>query len=443
MNWAHRRFPIGLVTVASLLVIAALTTTAAAAASGPSLILSPGGSVLNGQRVEVAGAGLAPGVNGIVVECNDAPGQPMVETHGVTLPISCVNPFALEFPYSQWVFTTSAAGTFDVTVVVRTGVLGPPSDTATADSIGADPATDAARFPCPPTQAQQADGVSCGLLLMDGGGDHAQASLAFGPPLSGPPSVVLQGTGAAPGDTVTVVASGLTPNSPTLVEECNLTPGEPPDEFNPGPVIGCTTPVGPPDPFDLPVSSDTGRLTTTITLGEGNLGGLAASAPYPCPPTPAQVAAGSTCDIVVEDGAFRVGAAPVTSTGPVPIALASPGQIHPSMVVAAPPDAAPLFAFAPLGWLGPGSSVIALLSGFTPDSPGLLFVCPFVPSPTLANASLTGPCTLAAPGFVIPADGNDIVSVSPPLMGPVEALVAVDAAGDRAVATHAALRWDA
>ncbi|MGH8996552.1 MAG: hypothetical protein ACRDYB_11060 [Acidimicrobiales bacterium] len=573
MDLASGRFRIGIVIGAAVLVTGALSTMTTAAAAGASLTVNPGAPVLNGQRVEAAGAGLVPGVNGIVVECNDAPGQPTVETHGLTLPVSCVDPFSLQFPYSQWAITTSDAGTFDTTLVVRTGVLGPPSDTATADSSGANPATDAAQYPCPPTAAQQADGVVCALSLSDGGGDHAQAPLAFGPPLSGHPAVALQGHGAATGDTVTVVASGLTPDSPTLVEECNLTPGEPPDPFSPGPAIGCTPPVGGPDPFTLPVSSDTGQLTARIALSEGNLGALAASAPYPCPPTAAQVASGSTCDVVVEDGAFRIGAAPVTLTGPVPvpelmvdsghsglldgqqvtvtgsgfaadntvtlyecnetpgeptvevqgvalpvgcdnplasglfqsgfastgadgslapvpftvstgvlgppdggpesaaaypcppspaeelagarcdvvftdssnevvsvpIAFDSPERFDPSMVVTSLGGGAPTLAFVPLWSLASGSTDFASLSGFTPDSPGFLFVCPFSPSPLQPNASLEGPCTLAGPEFLVPANGQDTVSASLPALPswPVEALVAVDAAGDRAIATEA------
>src|ERR1700735_3034414 len=94
------RLRIAIVTIASLLVTGALSTMTASAASGASITVSPGGTVQNGQQLEVTGSGLVTGVNGIVVERKNDPGQPTVETHGLTLPISCVDPFSLEFPYS-------------------------------------------------------------------------------------------------------------------------------------------------------------------------------------------------------------------------------------------------------------------------------------------------------------------------------------------------------
>jgi hypothetical protein len=295
----------------------AAPTGAFASSPGATITAMPSVGLVNGQQVTVTGSGLTPDVNGVLVECNSAPGQPTTEGRGIVLPVSCSNPFGDEYSSnSMTVVTTSATGTFQATFVVHTGVVGPPS--SALDSAGNDPAGDAANYPCPPTPLQQAAGDMCWISLTDGGGDAAQADLSFGPAIGTTPVVAVQG-GMEGGDTVGVRATGFAPSSPAVVEECNLTPGEPTQPFGPGPAIGCTQPVDTGAPGALPSTDPTGALSTSFTLQEGNVGGLAGSVAYPCPPTPANVARGGSCDIVVEDAGGNSGHAYLGLDGPVPV----------------------------------------------------------------------------------------------------------------------------
>ncbi len=55
------------------------------------------------------------------------------------------------------------------------------------DSTGGSPATDAAKFPCPPTAAQQAAGDTCVIAFGDASGDQATANISFAGPCVAPP----------------------------------------------------------------------------------------------------------------------------------------------------------------------------------------------------------------------------------------------------------------
>jgi hypothetical protein len=307
----------------TLALIAAGPTAALAASSGASIVVTPATNLANGQLVDVSGSALTPDVNGVLVECNSAPDQPTVEINGIVLPVSCSDPFGNQPSYGQAIITTSGTGTFQTTFVVHTGVVGPPIDHV--DSAGGDAASDAADYPCPPTPAQLASGDTCGIVLGDGGGDVASADLGFGPATTSIPSVFLEASGflegwaMEAGDTVGVQASGFTRDSPTLIEECNLTPGEPPNPYAQGPAVGCTQPVTTDSAGDLPLTDSTGDLSADFTLQEGNVGASAQSVAYPCPPTPANAAKGGSCDIVVQDAGAHEAHAYLALVGPVPV----------------------------------------------------------------------------------------------------------------------------
>jgi hypothetical protein len=62
-------------------------------------------------------------------------------------------------------------------VAVLDGIIGPP--VTGTDSSGGNATADAALYPCPPTAAQQALGLSCGLVLGDEAGDDVEVPLVF------------------------------------------------------------------------------------------------------------------------------------------------------------------------------------------------------------------------------------------------------------------------
>jgi len=304
--------------------------------AGASLIVSPDVGLVNGEGVNVSGAGLTPNQTGAILECNSDPGQPTVTYVGIAIPVSCSPIFGSpgNVIFST-IVSTSAAGSFSTTFIVHTGALGPP--TSGTDSAGNDAGADAANYPCPPTPAQQAAGDGCYLVYGDLAGDVARAGISFGRPLSSTPVVSAAGGYEANGQPVQVTASGFAPDSPVLVEECNLTPGEPNNPVGFGPTVGCTPPFSILNAPFPPSTDSTGSLTTTFTLVEGNVGENAQSAAYPCPPSAANVALGGSCDIVVEDSGGNTGHGSLGLLGPVPVpsitATPSSGLLNGQQVV--------------------------------------------------------------------------------------------------------------
>jgi hypothetical protein len=127
---------------------------------------------------------------------------------------------------------------------------------------------------------------------------------------------------------VQMTGAGFTPDSPWLAIECNVTPGEPSgDESTPNLPIGCRqTATQSPTPVPLgadtsgsTVTDATGAMQTSLAVAEGNLGGSSQSAAYPCPPTAANLAAGGSCVVLVEDGAGDQASAALAITGAVPL----------------------------------------------------------------------------------------------------------------------------
>jgi hypothetical protein len=182
------------------------TPTAHASAADPTVTVTSSTGLTDGQGVTVSGSGYGANAFGAVVQCSSAPGQPTVTVQGNAVPVSCTNPL-------HAVKSTDASGAFTTAFTVHTGTVGPPA-TGT-DSAGNDASADAAKYPCPPTPAQQASGVTCVIGYGDTSGDQASAPISFaaaGPSSGGSTS---SSATATAGTTGTTGASGTTAGAPT------------------------------------------------------------------------------------------------------------------------------------------------------------------------------------------------------------------------------------
>ena len=157
--------------------------------------------------------------------------------------------------------------------------------------------------------------------LLGGGASGAPAAPGAGVQAAGtnPTLVVTPDTNLTNGESVTVTASGMTANSYGSVIECNLADNEPTVQVEGNAVpVGCTNPLQ-----TLKTTDASGGFSEPFTIHTGTVGppgqgtdstGNAASADaadYPCPPTSAQQAAGTTCDIVYGDTAGDQAKAPL------------------------------------------------------------------------------------------------------------------------------------
>jgi len=135
--------------------------------------VNPATCLVAGSKVTVTGSGLVPGSVGSLLECNSDTGQPSVTVLGTAVPVSCT-PIAI--------FTTSSTGTVPTanqSFTVLVGTTGPPG--AGTDTAGADAATDAAKYPCPPTAAEVTAGDTCVIAVGDLGGDKVAVPIKFAP----------------------------------------------------------------------------------------------------------------------------------------------------------------------------------------------------------------------------------------------------------------------
>ncbi len=148
---------------------------------------------------------------------------------------------------------------------------------------------------------------------------------------------VTPSTNLSNGQVVTVSGSGFTANSTGSILECNSDPSQPTITF-----FGNPIPVSCSKPFSALVNTDSsGNIPSTAftivtgTVGPPNTGtdstgGDAAvdAAKYPCPPTPAQVAAGYICNLsfgdvsndnAVQNLTFLTTSTPAQSSGSTPV----------------------------------------------------------------------------------------------------------------------------
>ena len=154
-------------------------------AAGPSLTADPGTCLNGGSVVTVTGSGFDNGSAGAILECNNATSQPTVALGSPinqSVPVSCTGIEA------AGLITTTSSGAISTKFTIAAGTTGPPcggsyliSKCPATDSTGGSPTTDAAKYPCPPTAAQLAAGVSCALAFGDAGGKQATVDIAFVP----------------------------------------------------------------------------------------------------------------------------------------------------------------------------------------------------------------------------------------------------------------------
>ena len=208
----YRRLSVALVAAGVGSLVAAFMATPAFAA--PALTASPNTGLANGQTVTISGSGYAKSSIGNVLECNDDANQPMVTLGSPVngqVPVGCIPPSLMKL------VTTDASGNVSSTFAVITGTLGPPCgpspDAATCpatDSSGADPATDAAKYPCPPTAAQQAAGDTCNLTYGDATGESASATILFGSETASPTTTAAATASTTPPTTAAKTAPPTT-----------------------------------------------------------------------------------------------------------------------------------------------------------------------------------------------------------------------------------------
>ncbi len=74
-------------------------------------------------------------------------------------------------------FTPNAQGTYSGKFTILAGTTGPPTEGT--DSAGNSAASDAAKYPCPPTAAQVSKGDHCDLAVGDLAGDEVPVPIAF------------------------------------------------------------------------------------------------------------------------------------------------------------------------------------------------------------------------------------------------------------------------
>jgi len=227
---------------------------------------------------------------------------------------------------------------------------------------------------------------------------------AFATGASNVPITVTPSTGLANGTSVTITGSGFTDSSIGNVVECNDAPNEPTVALA-APVsntlaVGCIAPSY----KALATTTASGGLSATFAVIQGTVGPpcgtpnavvtcpatdsdgvspAADAANYPCPPTPAQQAAGVVCQLTYGDSAgdsstavtitFQAStppttAAPTTATTkpPTTATTVAPATGATTVTTAAPtPAVAPAPATGSLATTGPGPAVgwLALIGG--------------------------------------------------------------------------------
>ena len=229
--------------VAAALVVGGFLSIASAQAfAAGALHASPANGLTQGEVVRVAGSGLAAHTYGYVLECNSAPGEPTVY---VGAPFDHTVPVGCSRPSLKYIVSTSSGGTLSATIRVHVSRnLGPPCSVYSVfgpcggrpDSAGKGPRADAQNYPCPPSPAQQAAGVTCSLVFYDTAQQLLSTPIKFlgsGPATKTPPATVPTPTptptpGTPPGTTHTPPGtttspgggsspgSGTAPGSPTL-----------------------------------------------------------------------------------------------------------------------------------------------------------------------------------------------------------------------------------
>lgn len=176
---------------------------ASAATSGT---VTPNTGLTDGAKVTVSGSGFVAGF-GALTQCNNDPSQPtvLVALANVQVPVGCSNPVNV-------LVTIDNAGKVPATsFTVHTGTVGPPDPAV--DSIGNPAASDAAKFPCPPTAAQINAGVTCVIGIGDLAGNKTTVPITFAgqaAPTTTTTAAPTTTTTAKPATTTTTATAGAT-----------------------------------------------------------------------------------------------------------------------------------------------------------------------------------------------------------------------------------------
>lgn len=150
------------------------------------LNVDPATCLVGGMKTTVTGSGFVPDSIGSVLECNADTGQPVVNHSGALIPVSC-STLAL-------MTTTSSGGlpsanqSFTVLETSPGFTIGgnnsgteqnSSTDTSCTGACTGNLAADAVNYPCPPTSAQIAAGVSCVIAVADLGLDEVVVPISF------------------------------------------------------------------------------------------------------------------------------------------------------------------------------------------------------------------------------------------------------------------------
>jgi len=192
--------------------------TAGPAFGAAALTLSKSSGLSQAQVVSVSGSGLSGGSYGYLLECNDTPGEPTVT---VGPPFDSILPVGCSAPNLKHIVHTTAGGTLLTSFRVHESrKLGPPCGLPQVlgpcghpDSARKGPRGDAQNYPCPPSPAQQAAGITCSIVFLDNSQDVVSTPIAFvggGPPVKTSPGAPGATPPGAPGTTSPGSSPGTT-----------------------------------------------------------------------------------------------------------------------------------------------------------------------------------------------------------------------------------------
>jgi len=235
------------------------------------------------------------------------------------------------------------------------------------------------------------------------------------PPVIAPPTII----GPAPSASSAKAAAVATtmPVTPTTA----VAPSSPAGPQQIG--IGSPAPNPPvPAPGSF-LTTSAGTFSTTVAIREGDIGGgNTAAAAYPCPPTPANLAAGGSCALVALDAAGEQASQAIIITGPVP---------------------PPTIAILPAAGLTAGARVRVVGSGFIPGSAGGVLECNTTPGqPTISITGRTAPVGCSNPyngNYFSPSPSGSLslaFTVRTGVIGPIQ--TGTDSAGHDAAVDAAA-----
>jgi hypothetical protein len=240
--------------VTGLTILGGTVSAFAAANTSAPLTVTPSTGLSAGTMVAVTGSAYTPNSIGNLIECNNAPNEPTVQLGS---PINSPLGVGCTAPSLTQLVQTDASGNIKAgtTFKVAAGTIGPPCGAAPAavtcpatDSGNVSPTADAANYPCPPTPAQQAAGVTCVLNYGDAAGDAGVATLTFAgttTPTSTPPTTAAPtATTKPPATTATTVAPATGASGGTTVTAAPAPVASTLASTGPGPAVGWLGAVG-------------------------------------------------------------------------------------------------------------------------------------------------------------------------------------------------------